>query len=182
MLHCCTGRCKLNVNARVSSSSCGSDSLSSCVRTESLTPAVLYLFSSCYVAVVGSTHRHCGVSDCVARRLPDLGRAPGLQQVLGESPARLRCHLSACARLQGAKSKSLRLAPNISPSVDTRARERLTRVQDICLLRADVKLVAFLCRYFQIKIPPLFSQGVRFSSGAFILKVVRKFPCCRRFQ
>lgn len=41
----------------------------------------------------GSTHRHCGVSDCVARRLPYLRRAPRFQQVLGESPGRFGCHL-----------------------------------------------------------------------------------------
>lgn len=41
----------------------------------------------------GSPHRHCGVSDRVARRLPDLRRGPRLQQVLGESAARLGCHL-----------------------------------------------------------------------------------------
>lgn len=39
------------------------------------------------------THRRCRVSDRVARRLPDLRRAPRLQQVLGESAARLGCHL-----------------------------------------------------------------------------------------
>lgn len=40
-----------------------------------------------------STHRRRGVSDRVARRLPDLRRAARFQQVLGESACRLGCHL-----------------------------------------------------------------------------------------
>lgn len=51
--------------------------------------SVVFFFYDSY----GSTHRHCGVSDRVARRLPYLRRAPRFQQVLGESPGRFGCHL-----------------------------------------------------------------------------------------
>lgn len=73
----------------------GSSRRSKLRAVESSGPQVVMRFSlpPCFYNSHGCTHRHCGVSDCVARRLPYLRRAPRFQQVLGESPGRFGCHL-----------------------------------------------------------------------------------------
>lgn len=80
-----------------------------------------------------STHRHCGVSDRVARRLPYLRRAARLQQVLGESAARLGRHLlsraltahpSTCSPLRWQPLRPPRSLSRADRAVFTHARAR----------------------------------------------------------